>query len=480
MWYSVARQRTVLAVARTVTTTLALLGVLPDLLEDRRVETLFTVMPAQRDANFERGVMRLLADAQVRIIPWEDAVLARFDLIVTASYEGFLSELSGPLFMLRHGAAIGKEISLPADGRLPVSTDGLSSTTMVISHAAQASHYVLDDERTRTLAAGDPVLDRLRVSLPSANRYKEVVGVGDGVRLVTVCSTWGENSLIAKQPALLARLVAELPVDEFRVATILHPNVWFGHSVWQMRTWLRDAVDGGLMLAAPTGGWRGVLVASDLVVGDHGSVTLHAAALGKPVCLGVWGSGELIAGDPTAELEDALPRLDVDARLVDQVREVIAEFDPAVQAEIVDGAFEHVGESHSILRGAMYELLKLGEPETPPRVLAVDIADVISEPVRSHNVSVTWSEQGQLALSRLPAVPIYEVFTYPPPHVSSGRSGRRARRSVAAERCHHRQSRRGAARGLACLDAGRVSRGAHCCDTRRGRCVGAVAVGRLV
>jgi hypothetical protein len=419
MWYSVARERTVLAVARTVTTTLTLLGVLPDLFDDSRVETLFTVMPAQRDENFEWGVVRLLADAQVRIIPWEQAIGRRFDLILTASYEGFLSELSGPLFMLRHGAGIGKYISLPVDGKLPVTSDGLGSTTMVISHAAQASHYVLGEGRARTLVAGDPVLDCLRASVPAADRYKEGMGVRDGVRLVTVCSTWGENSLIAKRPELLGRLVAELPVDEFRVAGILHPNVWFGHSVWQMRTWLRDAVDGGLILAAPGGGWRGVLAASDVVVGDHGSVTLHAAALGKPVCLGVWGSGELIAGDPTAELEDALPRIDADGGLAAQVRRVVAEFDPALQAQIVAGAFECPGESHAILRRAMYELMGLSEPERLPRVLAVKRPDVMCESVTAHNVYVSWGERGELVLSRSPAVLSGKAPPPPPPTIVS-------------------------------------------------------------
>jgi hypothetical protein len=420
MWYSVRPQRTVLAVARTVTTAIALLDGLPDLLGDHRVETLFTVMPRQRDANFERGIERLLHDAQVRLIPWNEAVARRFDLVVTASYEGYLTELSGPLFMLRHGAAIGKNISLPADGRLPVTSDGLGSTTMVLSHSEQAAHYLVDDERVRLLVAGDPVLDRLRASLPGRDRYRDALEIPNGIRLVAMTSTWGEHSLIAVRPDLPARLLAELPADEFCVAAILHPSVWFGHSGWQIRTWLRSAIDAGLVLAAPRGAWRGLLVAADAVVGDHGSVTLHAAALGKPVCLGTCESGELIAGAPSAQLEDAMPFLDASAALRPQIQSLIAEHDPDRYREIIERAFEFPGASHAILRRAMYELLGLDEPAQPPRVLAVDLPEVIREHVTAYRVSGLFDAKNSLVLSRSPAVLDNERLPpLPPPSLMS-------------------------------------------------------------
>ena len=44
-WYAMDCERTVLAVTRSVNTTLALIDGLPDLLHDRRVQVIFTVMP---------------------------------------------------------------------------------------------------------------------------------------------------------------------------------------------------------------------------------------------------------------------------------------------------------------------------------------------------------------------------------------------------------------------------------------------------
>ncbi len=79
-WYAMGCERTVLAVTRSVNTTLALIDGLPDLLNDRRVQVLFTLMPKQRDANFERWMRRLVTEAGVREIGWEEAVGRRFDL----------------------------------------------------------------------------------------------------------------------------------------------------------------------------------------------------------------------------------------------------------------------------------------------------------------------------------------------------------------------------------------------------------------
>ncbi|HKP89488.1 MAG TPA: hypothetical protein VJT75_05880, partial [Thermoleophilaceae bacterium] len=404
-WYSVPHSHTVLAVVRSVTTALALVDLLPDLLGDRRVQTVFTVMPRQRDANFERAVRRLIVDFGVREVPWDEAVGRRFDLIVTASYEGFLDELSGPTLILGHGAGFGKYLAVPPDGRIPVSGDPGSTTTMALSHSEQREYFAPEQhERARFVVIGDPWRDRLRASLRQAERYREAVGLRRDTRLIAVSSTWGEYSLIATNPDLLVRLLTELPIDAYRVAAILHPNVWFGHSTWQVRSWLRDAIDGGLILVPPRDAWRGVLVAAHALVGDHGSVMLHAAGIEKPVCFGAAPNDELIAGGPSAELEARVPRLDTSERLRPQIDDLLANHDPAEHRATMSRVFEHPGTSHAILRATMYELMGLEEPATPPRVLGVDLPEVVAEPVTAHRVHPTVDADGALSVERFPAV----------------------------------------------------------------------------
>ncbi|HEY2717269.1 MAG TPA: hypothetical protein VGI73_13700, partial [Solirubrobacterales bacterium] len=404
-WYAMSCERTVLAVTRSVTTTLALIDGLPDLLADRRVQVLFTVMPKQRDANFERWMRRLVKEAGVREIRWEEAIERRFDLVVTASYEGSLPELSGHTVILNHGTGIGKYLALPPDGRLPVSDDGVSRTTMVLSHAEQREYFAAEqDRRARFLVAGDPWCDRLRASRHRAGLYRSALGVDEHTRLIALSSTWGEYSLIATRPELPLKLLTELPCDEYRVALILHPNVWFGHSTWQVNVWMRDALDAGLLLIPPHDSWRGVLVAADAFVGDHGSVMLHAGALGTPLAFGCAPNDELIAGGPSAELEARVPRLDPDAPLAPQIDRVFSAHDPGLDQASIGRVYEHLGESHAILRRVIYELMELDEPDGPPRVLAVDPPEAIREEVTAHRAVVEAGPDGSVSVTRFPVI----------------------------------------------------------------------------
>jgi hypothetical protein len=403
-WYTVPCTRTVLAVTRSVNTTLALIDALPDLLHDRRVQVVFTVMPRQRDANFDRWMRRLVHEAGVQEIKWEEATSRRFDLVVTASYEGYLSEVSGPALFLNHGTGVGKYLALPPDGRLPVSSDGTSTSTMVLSHPEQRPYYAAaQDPRARFLVAGDPWRDRLCASLHRRDHYRSALGIEDGARLIVVASTWGEYSLIATRPELPNKLLQDLPRDEYRLALVLHPNIWFGHSTWQVRAWMRQAVDHGLILVPPHDSWRGVLVAADAFIGDHGSMMLHAAALGLPLAFGCIPNDELIEGGPSAELEAHSPRLDPYSPLAAQIERMFSEHDPGHEEATIARVFAHPGESHLLIRREMYRLMGLEEPDEAPRVLAVDTPEVIREEVTAHRVETEVGADGTVSVARYPA-----------------------------------------------------------------------------
>ncbi|CAM5455687.1 hypothetical protein SCYAM73S_07147 [Streptomyces cyaneofuscatus] len=73
---------------------------------------------------------------------------------------------------------------------------------------------------------GDPCYDELLGSADRVASYRRALGVPGRHRLVVLSSTWGPTSLIGQGPGLAARVLAALPYDEFRVAAIVHPNVW--------------------------------------------------------------------------------------------------------------------------------------------------------------------------------------------------------------------------------------------------------------
>jgi hypothetical protein len=98
---------------------------------------------------------------------------------------------------------------------------------------------------------------------------------------VAVSSTWGPDSLLGSSWQLLFELLDGLPAQEYAVRVTMHPAVWFGHGPRQILSWLRRYRQAGIRLVEPTS-WRGLVMAADVIIGDHGSAAVYAAAMGVP------------------------------------------------------------------------------------------------------------------------------------------------------------------------------------------------------
>ncbi|WP_433406446.1 hypothetical protein [Streptomyces sp. CA-146814] len=373
-WSTFHGEKTLVVAARTVTSTVRVLECLPALLRgDRRVTVVFAHDPTSA---FNDGVLDLLHDAGCRVIPWEQVGHAEPDLILTASENIDVPEGHCPVLVLPHGIGFQKQVpdSRASGDRLSgVVPDGLLESGrawLAISHPGQEEQLLSSHPKAagRTLLVGDPCYDELLGSVDRADVYRRALGVPDAHRLVVLSSTWGPTSLIGHHPELAARVLAALPYDEFRVAAIVHPNVWSGHGAWQIRNLLAPALDAGLMLVPHIHAWRPALIAADLVVGDHGSVTLYGAALGKPVLLGAFGS-EAVPGTAVTALGRAAPRLDVHGDLHEQIASALTAQRPDRFATVAEGAFDQPGQALPLLRTALYDLLGLAEPvpAPPPR-----------------------------------------------------------------------------------------------------------------
>ncbi|MEU8436506.1 hypothetical protein AB0F18_27090 [Streptomyces sp. NPDC029216] len=218
--------------------------------------------------------------------------------------------------------------------------------------------------------AGDPCFDRMLDARPYRERFRRALGVRRGQRLLVLNSTWNPEGLFGDGggldllPALLPRLAAELPADDYRLAAVLHPNIWYGHGPGQVRAWLDRARRAGLTLVDPVHSWRQALLAADAVLGDFGAVTYYAAALGTPVLLAADGEGRLDPEAPLARFTARAPRLDVSLPLREQFEALITAHRPDPgPARYVTSA---PGASAALLRRHFYRLLDLPEPASPP------------------------------------------------------------------------------------------------------------------
>ncbi|MFI9643591.1 hypothetical protein ACIG87_26655 [Micromonospora sp. NPDC051925] len=361
-WATVSSARIVLAVGRTVTSTVRLLEVLDLFRDDVRVQVVFAVDPG---SVFGDGVRELLVSVGAKTVSWDRVATVGADLVVTASENVELAGVVAPMVVLPHGVGFhklvpGRDGGVRVSGVVPDRMARRDDVVMVVSHPGQIAQLkqVSPLAADRAVVAGDLTYDRFVASARWRDRYRRSMGVENGRRLVVLSSTWRSQSLWGQWRNLPEQVLAALPSDEYQVAMILHPNVWFGHGPWQVRTWLARAREAGLMVVPPTAGWQAAVVAADVVVGDHGSVTFYAAASGAPILLGAFGD-EAVPATAMAELGRLADRLDPGQSIRSQLDAAIAEHRPGRLAALTGEAFALVGQASATLRDLLYERLNL-------------------------------------------------------------------------------------------------------------------------
>jgi hypothetical protein len=363
-------QRSVLVVVHHLTAATRLADVVPLLEADRRVQVVFTVPPSSL---FSAGADAFLAGLGGVTVPWRQAVQSAFDLAIAAS-PGLLEQLHAPVLTIPHGTGHNKQLPRweGPGPQAPRETTGLEQGSLVYRGRVIPSRIIVPTRRDAgrlrracppagglAVVGGDPCYDRLAASLPLRAAYRDALDAGDRT-LVAVTSTCGPSSLLNLHPDLPSRLAAELPRDEYRVALVLHPHIWTWHGRRQVSAWY--GYGEGVSLVSPEEGWRGVLAAADMAIGDFGSTTCYAAALGVPVLLASAGAGEVAPGSLAGYLGGRAPAMRPGQALEPQLRAAAAGWDPAVSAAVRARITDVPGLSAAIIRRVMYELMNLPEP----------------------------------------------------------------------------------------------------------------------
>jgi hypothetical protein len=126
--------------------------------------------------------------------------------------------------------------------------------------------------------------------------------------------------------------------------------------------WLADERAAGVRLVEPEVDWRAVLVAADYVIGDHGSATTYAAAIGTPILHTDLPIDEIDRDSPHWYVGATAPRLRL-ARPIEPQLTAAAGHRPRDWAKAVTARLtSRPGQSHRLLRAEMYRLLDLPVP----------------------------------------------------------------------------------------------------------------------
>ena len=173
----------------------------------------------------------------------------------------------------------------------------------------------------RSRMIGDICLERLRLSRECREEYRRFLGIGNRT-LVLFSSTWGPSSAYSTYPDLPRQLHHSLPADDFAVAFVPHPNIEAEHR-GPLPQLHQPYFANGLFMPQPEEGWRALLLASDVVIGDHGSVSVYAAALDKPVGFAAFGFDEITPYEPLSDIGNHALSFDPYGDVQTQVERII-------------------------------------------------------------------------------------------------------------------------------------------------------------
>ncbi|NEB37142.1 hypothetical protein [Streptomyces sp. SID14515] len=406
----------VLGVARTLTSATRVVDVMHLLRREDGIEKYYTVNPGSA---FADGLDSYLSGLGIHVLSWKEATRRHFDLAVSCSVHPTMRRLDAPLMVLPHGAGYNRLVTESTGEALAPA--GLSRRELmwrgkVVPKAIGVSHQGQIDRLTEicpeaapyALAVGDWCFQRITESMSHRDRYRSRLGAVDGRRLVVVHSTWSEHSLLGRHPELPLRLVTSLPADEFAVAAVFHPNVWARHTRAGVLERLGAAMDAGLMIIPPQEGWRAAVVASDWVVGDHGSTSFYSAAADRVTMLAATGLDELDPLSPAAAFARGAPRLDPEGDVLAQLLDAARLHDPATLRPVVDGQLASVDTSGEVTRARMYEFLAergVRLPPGSPRPLPVPAPEPVRRAqVTAYDVTGTHDAWGTVDIRRRPLV----------------------------------------------------------------------------
>ena len=347
-----------------------------DLIErDPRIQVVWSLAPG---SCFERSGREFLRDMDAAVLPWEEAVRHRYDLVLAAN-QGLLEQVRGPALILPHGTGVsrmvvrgsgyGPAVARPVGGAVYgalVRYGRIVPAAVGIAHSDQRSIFTDLDTAFESVVhvVGDPCFDRALSALPRREEFRRAVGVAADEHLVVVSSSWGRTGVWGVNPDIVDRLMRDLPHGHV-AAMILHPGIWWVHGPRQVLAWLHDARHRGLRVLAPFADWQGLLVAADVVMGDPGSVTAYAAGLGAPTLLAGGGLVDVAPGSTPELLHRITPNLPVGEHAVAHLEDIVERWSPEWSARVYARLTSVPGRSAGLIRALSYRLMDLAEPVVP-------------------------------------------------------------------------------------------------------------------
>lgn len=382
---------------------------------DTSIQCVFTV--PEPISPLDRGIDYAIAKLGGIVLPWSTALNLEFDLAIAVSPNGEIEKVRAPLIVMQHGPGLIKEAAR---------IDTLDMIQRLRTRENYPS-YILEPTDPREIGGpysninikvvGDPVYDSMLASINQRPFFRSALHCA-GRKLVVISSTWGPDSLLCHYPNIISALISELPANDYRFALILHPYAWAAHGSWQIETWFKKEIDSGLSIIPHQQGWEATLLAANCLIGDHGSVTCYADALGLPTLVSGKSS---VAQNKDAELNIALSE---QARIMSRYSDAIdfctsCKQLPDDHSVSSSSAIHNIGKAYSSIREICYEILGLPAPKSPIQAPSVMPHSILIDCIRLYRSSTSaTSENNLLQIRTFPACLPSDSIEYDGPLIS--------------------------------------------------------------
>ena len=313
---------------------------------------------------------RLLSLLPIRKIDTLELNLRRWDLVILADHLFNGNSLSGldalqfwPTLRIMHGIPNkvhdGEHYTF-GSGCFYIDGKVRYTNIQVTSDADKELAIEINPKLSeKVIVVGNLRSDALLEKLLNRDKIRNDLGIGKEEKLVFIVSTWGPHCLFNTMGNVILAEALKL-MGQFHFALSIHP---LEHSLqiknstnWE--SYLSSLQKEGFFILKPGDNWDKFIVACDIILTDHTSLSLYGAAMYKPYIYVPVPENLIQKNGLTWQLMQISPCLNLDAsNLLACINFVLNEY-PYKKLKVINERFySYPGEAKIRTRKAVYDML---------------------------------------------------------------------------------------------------------------------------
>lgn len=319
------------------------------------------------DEKTHHELSRIRAKLGVQEVPLRWAYVKPWDLIITADHghAELATRTRCPVIYTGHGitgkvlAGEGGDYSYGPRTRGP---DGTPRYTCMLEASESNRRRIVvehpeyaDVIRVVGSLKDDEVLDQLQ----NRRAFREQLGFRDEDTVVFVIGSWGPQSLFHTIGDGL--IDAARALSDYRFILCTHPHEYrprpAGKRVWG--EYLRALREEGFSVREPDQSWVPYLVASDVLITDHTSLSIYGVLAGKPMIWSPVPDEVIQEGSALWKLRAICHILEDPRRLGEELAHALTEFPHDRLGELASEINSRPGRSRQLVRELIFGLLDL-------------------------------------------------------------------------------------------------------------------------